>query len=63
MIRGKTIFRCTNCHKVFVGVDVEYMATALSVPVKCPKCSSNHTLPLLAFKHLYKGIWKNMNNK
>ena len=63
MIKGKTIFRCTNCHKVFVGIDVELMATALSAPIKCPKCGSDHTLPLFASKHLYKEIWEKMNNK
>ena len=26
MIKGKTIFRCTNCHKVFVGIDVDILA-------------------------------------
>ena len=50
MIRGKIPFRCTDCHKVFIDVDIEWGATVFSVPMKCPKCGSTHTLPLLAPK-------------
>lgn len=60
MIRGKIPFRCTDCHKVFIGLDIEWQATALSMPVPCPKCGSKHTLPLLASKDEYERIWDDM---
>lgn len=62
MIRGKTIFRCTECHKVFVGMDIEWQATTLSMPVQCPNYGSKHTLPLLAAKSDYEDIWKTIDN-
>lgn len=61
MIRGKNIFRCTNCGKIFIGLDIEWQATVYSMPVQCPKCGSKHTLPLLASKRVYEGIWKTMD--
>ncbi len=61
MIRGKRPFRCTDCHKVFIGLDIEWQATSLSMPVSCPNCGSKHTLPVLASKRMYEDIWKKMD--
>ena len=61
MIRGKIPFRCTDCHKVFIGMDIEWQATSFSMPVTCPKCGSKHTLPLWASKSEYEKIWETMN--
>ena len=61
MIRGKIPFRCTDCHKVFIGLDIEWQATSFSMPVTCPKCGSKHTLPLLASKDEYERIWETMD--
>ena len=61
MIRGKIPFRCTDCHKIFIDVDIEWQATALSMPVKCPKCGSKRTLPLWELKAVYKKIWETMD--
>ena len=61
MIRGKIPFRCTDCHKVFIGVDNEWQATAFSMPVPCPNRGSKHTLPVLASKQTYEDIWKTMD--
>lgn len=32
MLRGTTLFKCTECGKRFMAPDVEYMATTLSMP-------------------------------
>ena len=61
MIRGNIPFRCADCHKIFIGLDIEWQATARSMPVTCPKCGSTHTLPLLAPKMMYRDIWKKMD--
>ena len=61
MIRGKIHFRCTECRKIFIGLDVEWQATVYSMPVQCPNCGSKHTLPLLASKRDYEDIWKTMD--
>ena len=65
MIRGKITFRCTDCHKVFIGLDIEWQVTVHTMLVSCPNCGSKHTLPLLASKRMYESIWKTMdeNNK
>ncbi len=60
MLRGKNIFRCTKCHKVFFILDIEWQATRFSTPVPCPKCGSKNTLPLLASKGEYERIWETM---
>ncbi len=59
MIRGKTLFKCDKCGKIFLGVDIEYMATSLSQPIECPGCGSFHTYPVASFlmKSVYKEIW------
>ena len=43
MLRGKILFKCTQCSEKFKAPDVEYMASALSMPKKCPKCESIRT--------------------
>ena len=45
MFRGMTTFKCTQCGNKFVALDVEYMATAYSVPQRCPQCGSVRTRP------------------
>jgi DNA-directed RNA polymerase subunit RPC12/RpoP len=61
MIKGKIPFRCTECRKIFFGLDIEWQATALSMPIQCPNCGSKHTLPAHASKRMYEDIWKRMD--
>ena len=70
MVRGKTIFICDECGKVFIAPDIEYKATVYSVPQCCPKCKTIHTMPaglgifgrkLNPFRIMYKKIWKCMD--
>lgn len=63
MKRGKAIFVCNDCKKVFVGDDFEYHATILSHSLECPKCGSMHTKPIFASKDIYKKIWRVNNEK
>lgn len=64
MIRGKMIFICTKCKKIFIAPDIEYCASVLSVPMPCPRCDSIRTMPLSLFYFsqlfIYKKIWKQM---
>ena len=62
MIRGKTLFICTKCKKVYLAPDVEYGAMVYSVPMPCKRCGSIRTLPLsqLSAYSVYKGIWETM---
>lgn len=46
MIRGTTLFICTQCKKVYLAPDVEYRAMAHSVSIPCERCGSMHTMPL-----------------
>lgn len=64
MIRGFTIFRCTNCGKIFFAPDVELNATAFSVPQPCKRCGSIRTYPIsnILSKSFYKEIWEKMEN-
>lgn len=48
MIRGTTLFICTECKKVFLAPDVEYHAMAFSVPMPCERCGSKRTMPLMS---------------
>lgn len=64
MVRGKTIFKCTDCGNHFEDLDIEYCATAFSQPMRCPKCGSWRTLPA-GFRgwwnqSVYRSIWENM---
>ena len=45
MIRGYMSFRCNDCNNTFRALDIEYGATAMSVPIPCPNCNSRHTYP------------------
>ena len=75
MLRGIRTFVCDNCGNKFEGMDCEYMATAYTAPVKCPKCGSMHTYPSgydIAFlfgglfglkKAFYRKMWKNIDSK
>lgn len=64
MFRGMTNFVCDNCGHKFKGMDIEWNATALSQPLRCPKCGSYHTCPnsfLGLNKIIYRNIWKQMD--
>ena len=68
MVRGTTLFICTECKKIFLAPDVEYGAMVYSVPMPCKRCGSIRTMPLLMPHYgVYKKIWKSMeeerNNK
>lgn len=65
MIRGTTRFQCTECGERFIAPDIEYMATVFSVPQKCPKCQSYHTMPTGALfqKTVYKKIWEQIDRE
>ena len=62
MFRGKSIFRCTECGKIFIGKNIEYDATIYSFPQPRKRCGGIRTLPVLhsIFTSVYKKIWKNM---
>ena len=74
MVRGITRFKCNECGNKFMGLDMEWNATAYTAPVCCPKCGSMHTYPagllnifnLIGPSPIYKRIWKmedERNNK
>lgn len=68
MLRGITKFTCDDCGNKFMGMDMEWNATAASCPVRCPKCGSMHTYPsgldLLGLrKAFYREIWKSMDDR
>lgn len=60
MLKGMTLFKCTECGNRFIAPDIELGATALSAPQKCPKCGSMRTRPsrlVGGSDFMYKGIW------
>ena len=60
MVRGTTFFKCTKCGKHFMAPDIEYGATSLSAPQKCPECGSIRTRPsriVGGSDSAYKDIW------
>ena len=64
MIRGTKTFVCDDCGHKFKGMDIEWCATALSQPLKCPNCGRSHTCPdsfLGLNKIIYRNIWKQMD--
>jgi uncharacterized C2H2 Zn-finger protein len=61
MKKGKTIFRCADCQKVFKAMDIEWQATVYSMPMHCPRCGGRHTLPLFADKKVYREIWNSID--
>ncbi len=65
MVRGKTIFICTKCKKVFWAPDIEYGAMVYSMPMPCKRYGSRRTLPLfqLTYYTVYKKIWEVMEKK
>ena len=73
MIRGYINFRCDNCNNTFRALDIEYEATAMSVPMPCPNCNSRHTyIPSLSIfgfypfgndRDMYKKIWEEMDKE
>ena len=64
MLRGMTLFKCTQCGEKFKAPDVEYMASALSMPQPCPKCGSLQTRPAGLLGRLsegaYRKVWARM---
>lgn len=63
MVRGIIPFRCRECGGRFIALDIEWNASALSVPQKCPKCESMRTRPWSLWPSsiadsTYKKIWK-----
>lgn len=45
MVRGKSKFICKDCGYQFIGLDIEWLATAETYPEQCPNCGSMHTVP------------------
>lgn len=72
MDRGLYKYVCKDCGHEFFGVDMEWLCTAKSAPVKCPKCGSFNTYssgPLLfymcmeACKEFFRNMWKCKKSK
>ena len=67
MMRGTTLFICTECGHKFKAADIEYLATSLSVPQKCPHCNGIRTRPVSIIGKMmdkkYEPIWEQMENK
>lgn len=75
MLRGVTTFVCDDCGHKFKGMDCEWMCTAYTAPVKCPKCGGWHTYPsgfqvMFPFgglfglkKSFYRKIWKDLDSR
>jgi DNA-directed RNA polymerase subunit RPC12/RpoP len=64
MLRGTRLFVCDNCGHKFKGMDIEWNATVMSQPQRCPECGSYHTYPKSIFgfnKFFYRDIWKFMD--
>lgn len=62
MLRGFITFKCTRCGNKFISFDFEYMASVLSMPMKCPKCGSIRTKPSYSSDKEYLPIWEQMGN-
>lgn len=45
MVRYIGKYICMDCRHRFIGMDIEWSATAASYPVRCPNCGSFHTAP------------------
>lgn len=65
MQRGTILFKCTECGNHFKAPDIEWMATTMSVPQRCPECHSIKTRPsrlvsILSTDAMYEKIWKEM---
>lgn len=57
MLRGFYKYVCADCGHEFIGADIEWQATALSQPVKCPKCGSYHTRMASLLKQIKFLFW------
>ena len=44
-----TTFKCDVCGHTFRAMDIEWQATAYTMPVLCPNCGSRHTMPKSMF--------------
>lgn len=64
MYRGIKSFQCARCGERFKAPDVEYMASALSMPQACPRCGSLRTRPAGLLGRLadgtYRKVWAEM---
>ena len=58
MVRGKTLFICTECKKVFLTPDVEYGAMTYSVPMPCERCGNIRTMLFLSFIREFGNRWR-----
>ncbi len=45
MVIGTIPFKCSECGKRFMTLNIEWNATVFSAPQKCPGCGSMHTRP------------------
>ena len=70
MYRGLTLFKCTQCGKRFIGLDIEYAASVFTAPCKCPQCGSIRTRPSRLINMLswtsdftYRKIWEDMEKR
>lgn len=67
MYRGIKTFQCARCGERFKAPDVEYMASALSMPQACPRCGSLRTRPAGLMGRLadgtYRKIWAEMEKE
>lgn len=66
MLRGITTFVCNDCGCKFKGMDIEWNATVVSAPVRCPHCGGFHTCSAGhtgLLKKLYHLIGKNDDEK
>lgn len=60
MISGIKLFKCTECGKHFFAPNIEWRATVMSTPCKCPRCGSIRTRPWFGSSEAYKEIWEEM---
>lgn len=64
MYRGIKTFQCARCGERFKAPDVEYMASALSMPQAYPRCGSLRTRPAGLLGRLadgtYRKVWAEM---
>lgn len=67
MYRGIKTFQCARCGERFKAPDVEYMASALSMPQACPRCGSLRTRPAGLMGRLadgtYRKVWAEMEKE
>lgn len=62
MQRGTILFKCTECGTP----DIEYAASTLSVPQRCPECHSFRTRPsrlssITSCDAVYEKIWQEID--